>query len=121
MTACQTDFVAVVYTRCAKISQLEEQRQTQGGFVLSEDSKRTRRIVAAQESELDGSDLWTILALEPRNDLSKLFGTELGDLFVGALMNLLSIERVCRDKAKNRPGQLVVHHRVELIALQPAT
>ena len=36
--------------------------------------------MAAQEGELDGSDLWTILALESLNDLSKLFGAELGRL-----------------------------------------
>src|SRR5712692_10276448 len=92
VSTLQTNLIAVIHAGSAGVSHLEKQRQTQGRLVFPHDSEGARWVVATQESELDGSDLWAILALQVADRLGKLFRTQRCDVLIGALADLFLIE-----------------------------
>ena len=118
--AFQTDFVAVVDAGRAGIGHLEQRRQAIGRIVAPGQGPETGRIVAAQQVELHLVDRRLVQAQDPCDLTGKSLVVQGLDAMVAAAGHLFAQQVVAHEIAQAGLGEQVVHHRVELVALQPA-
>src|SRR5215813_7684657 len=77
--------------------------------------------MAAKQGKLHSENFRMVLVLHAVNCQGELFRRQGWDRPIRAFTDLFLIERLCGYKAKDCSSQFVVHHRVELVALQPTT
>jgi hypothetical protein len=116
--AVQADLVAVVDAGRAGQREEQQQRQRHGVGVAAHHPREAGRVVRSQEVELRVDDRPGVagdLRLQRRREGLCLQPRE---LLVTAARDLVGVD-VARHEAQDGAGERVVHHGIELIALQP--
>jgi len=117
VAAGQAQLVAVVDARRAGQRHLAQRRQPERTGVFPGHGQEARRVVAAQQIKLGLHDL-PVVERDRFLDLAgEAFRVQRHDLIRPVMQ---AAERLPPEVADGRAGEQVVHHRVELVAGQPA-
>ena len=121
VAAGQPDLVAVVDARRAGQCQLEERREADGGPIAAEDRVDPRRIVTADEVELDGGHRRVVEAHEVLETGGEARSIEIVDRPSVRVVGVDDppVEPPTCGEAEDRRPERVVHQRVEAVAAEP--
>ncbi len=121
LTAAQPDLVTVVDAGSAGVSHLEQDGELEGGLVATHQRDEAGHIVAVQEVELGQGDFMRVQVEQAVGSLHKPPGVQhFGVWQAHEALGHLPGDAPAPEKAQAQLGELVVHHRVELVPLEPA-